>query len=105
MTAGVALFLAFGIALIATPIAARVAVRIGFVDAPGPLKVHRRPVPYLGGVAVFTAFAIPVAFVHASLLVPLSLALLLGLLDDARSLPARVRLAAEVGIGIVAGLV
>jgi UDP-GlcNAc:undecaprenyl-phosphate GlcNAc-1-phosphate transferase len=101
----IALVVAFVIALVATPIAARVATRVGFVDQPGPLKVQQRPVPYLGGVAVFIAFAVPVAFVHPSLLLPLSMALVLGLLDDARTLPARGRLLAELGIGLVAGAV
>jgi len=101
----IALAVAFAVALIATPVAARVASRTGFVDEPGPLKVQQTPVPYLGGVAVFVAFAIPVAFIRPSLLVPLALALLLGLADDARGLPARVRLGAEVAIGLVAGAV
>src|SRR3954471_11147625 len=96
---------AFVVALVATPFAARVAARIGFVDRPGPLKVHQAPVPYLGGVAVFMACAVPIAFVHPALLIPLSLALTLGLLDDARSLPASTRFAAEIAIGLVAGVV
>jgi len=43
---------ALAVALVATPIAAIVARRLGIVDDPGPLKVHSRPVPYLGGAAV-----------------------------------------------------
>ncbi|MDQ1521280.1 MAG: UDP-GlcNAc:undecaprenyl-phosphate/decaprenyl-phosphate GlcNAc-phosphate transferase [Actinomycetota bacterium] len=101
----IGLVVAFAVALIATPVAARVATRAGFVDRPGPLKVQRQPVPYLGGLAVFVAFAIPVAFLHASLLLPLAMALVLGLVDDLRTLPAPLRLGAEVVIGLVAGLV
>jgi UDP-GlcNAc:undecaprenyl-phosphate GlcNAc-1-phosphate transferase len=101
----IALIVAFGIALVATPIAARVATRAGIVDRPGPLKVQQAPVPYLGGVAVFVAMAVPVAFLHPALLVPLALALGLGLVDDIRGMPARLRLVLEVGIGIVAGFV
>ena len=51
----------FVVAVAATPIAARVARRLGIVDEPGLLKVQTDPVPYLGGVAVFVALAIPVA--------------------------------------------
>jgi UDP-GlcNAc:undecaprenyl-phosphate GlcNAc-1-phosphate transferase len=101
----ISLLVAFAIALVATPVAARVATRVGMVDQPGPLKVQRTPVPYLGGVAVFVAFAVPVAFLHPALLVPLALALGLGFLDDARALPARARLLAEIAIGLVAGAV
>ena len=42
---------------------------------PGPLKVQQRPVPYLGGVAVFAGLAGPVAWAQPALLVPLGLAL------------------------------
>lgn len=94
------------VALAATPLAARVAVRTGVLDRPGALKVQERPVPYLGGVAVFVACAaaalgggVPVKWI-----VPGALALALGLVDDISSISARVRLASEVGIGIVAGL-
>ena len=37
---------------VVTPVVARLAVRLGVVDRPGPLKVQSRPVPYLGGVAM-----------------------------------------------------
>lgn len=101
----IALAVAFVIASVATPLVARVALRTGIVDHPGPLKVQQAPVPYLGGVAVFAAVGVPVAFVHPSLLAPLALALALGLADDARGLAARWRLGCEVVIGFVAGAV
>jgi UDP-GlcNAc:undecaprenyl-phosphate GlcNAc-1-phosphate transferase len=51
-------FGAFVIALALTPVVARVAVRWGVVDRPdGRRKLHASPVPTVGGVAVFTAFA------------------------------------------------
>ncbi|MFA7002668.1 MAG: undecaprenyl/decaprenyl-phosphate alpha-N-acetylglucosaminyl 1-phosphate transferase, partial [Verrucomicrobiia bacterium] len=34
----------------------RFAVRIGAVDVPNGRKVHERPIPRLGGVAIFAAF-------------------------------------------------
>ena len=68
-----ALIVALLVAVVATPIAARIAKRVGVVDRPGPLKVHARPVPYLGGVAVFAGVAGPVAAARPSLLVPLAL--------------------------------
>ena len=41
------------VAVIATPLAARLATRVGLVAHPGPLRVNTGPVPYLGGLAVF----------------------------------------------------
>ena len=93
------------LALAATPGAAAVARRTGLVDRPGPLKVHRIPVPYLGGAAVLIALGVPVASHRPALLVPLVAACALGIADDAREVPPRVRLACELAIGVAAGLV
>ncbi|NIO67590.1 MAG: undecaprenyl/decaprenyl-phosphate alpha-N-acetylglucosaminyl 1-phosphate transferase, partial [Anaerolineae bacterium] len=48
--------IAFGLALVLTPLAGRVAWRYGLVDVPGPRRVHRRKVPRLGGIALYVAF-------------------------------------------------
>jgi UDP-GlcNAc:undecaprenyl-phosphate GlcNAc-1-phosphate transferase len=98
-------FVAFAVALVATPVLARVARALGVVDEPGPLKIHDQPVPYLGGVAVFVAAALPVGAHRPGLLLPMGMALLLGLADDVHGLPPRIRLTAELAIGVVAGLV
>jgi UDP-GlcNAc:undecaprenyl-phosphate GlcNAc-1-phosphate transferase len=42
-------------AIIATPIARRIALRIGVVDAPSQRKIHSAPVPLLGGAAIYLA--------------------------------------------------
>jgi UDP-GlcNAc:undecaprenyl-phosphate GlcNAc-1-phosphate transferase len=96
---------AFVSALVTTPLAAWVARRAGIVDRPGPLKVHREAVPYLGGVAVLAAMAAPLAVERPALLAPAALALALGVADDVRDLPPRLRLAGQVVVGVVAGLV
>jgi len=98
---------ACAVAVVLTPVAIRVALRTGIVDRPGALKVQRRPVAYLGGVAVFGGLAAALALGSGSarLLVPLGLALALGLADDLADLDPRLRLACEAFIGLVAGLV
>jgi UDP-GlcNAc:undecaprenyl-phosphate GlcNAc-1-phosphate transferase len=99
----VALILAFVCAVVATPIAAVAARGFGIVDSPGPLKVHSDPVPYLGGVAVFVALAAPVAVERPLLLLPIGLALTLGLADDRGGGPSPgTRLILETAIGVVA---
>jgi UDP-GlcNAc:undecaprenyl-phosphate GlcNAc-1-phosphate transferase len=100
----VALIVALVVTALTTPVAARVAVRAGVVDRPGPLKVQQRPVPYLGGLAVFAGLAGPVAWAQPALLVPLGLALLLGLADDAADVSPSLRLAGEVAIGAAAAV-
>jgi len=45
------------LALILTPLAARVAVRVGAIDVPDTRKVHSHPIPRLGGLAVVASIA------------------------------------------------
>ena len=98
--------LAFGIALVTAPVLRRVALRLGVVDRPGPLKTHRSPVPYLGGVAVFLGLLVgPLGAGRPELLLPYAAALALGVTDDARGIAPRARLGAEVVIGLLAALV
>jgi UDP-GlcNAc:undecaprenyl-phosphate GlcNAc-1-phosphate transferase len=92
---------AFLAALVCTPVVARLAVRWGWLDHPdGRRKLHRQPVPTVGGVAVVAAFslaAVQLEFVARRMagvealppiwrpLVASALVLmLLGLVDDAR---------------------
>jgi len=38
-----------------TPLAGRLAARLGALDQPGPRKIHQRPIPRLGGLAVIAS--------------------------------------------------
>lgn len=111
-------FLAGGLlALGVTPLVRRLALRFGAVDLPNERKVHKTPVPRLGGVAVVLSFAVVVAAVLAGLLpvprmpdlarqvwllVGLVPVFAVSLLDDVRPQRALTRLAAQaVGAAIV----
>jgi UDP-GlcNAc:undecaprenyl-phosphate GlcNAc-1-phosphate transferase len=53
----------FVLALILTPVLKRLSVQWGFVDQPDQArKIHAQPMPLLGGVAVFAAFALNIVF-------------------------------------------
>jgi len=54
---GVSFLIAWG----ATWAMKRISPRLNFVDKPGHRKIHRKPIPLGGGVAIFLAFAIPMA--------------------------------------------
>lgn len=94
------------IALVLTPVAGRVGMALGLVDRPtDELKIHRAPVPLLGGVAVVAAVLVggvvagqaePLAVAAATVL-----ALAVGLVDDARPLPAWARVAGQSAAGLV----
>lgn len=91
------LLVSFVASLVATPLCRRFALRRRIVDSPDNwLKPHRRPVPYLGGVAIFMGWAAGVG---------LALVLFGGMegeLNEPRSGPSVDRI---MGIGILlAGL-
>jgi UDP-GlcNAc:undecaprenyl-phosphate GlcNAc-1-phosphate transferase len=104
------LLAAAALSLVLTPLAKWLARRMGAMDLPNVRKVHKVPVPRLGGVAVIAAFALVCAAMlagilpvsrppQAEFLQTLALGLLpvftVSLLDDIRPQRAFVRLAAQ----------
>ncbi|UCD51880.1 MAG: undecaprenyl/decaprenyl-phosphate alpha-N-acetylglucosaminyl 1-phosphate transferase [Phycisphaerales bacterium] len=96
------------LALIVTPAVIKLAQRIDAVDRPGVRTIHERPVPRIGGVAIFvSAVAVLVAvlfldngFAEAfrgnrlqvtTLLGAAASIFAVGLIDDLKRLPARVK--------------
>ena len=51
----------FVLSLLGTLLVRRIAIRVGFVDKPGHRKIHSKPIALGGGIAIFTAFALPLA--------------------------------------------
>ncbi len=101
------------LALIMTPLVIWLARRIGAVDHPGIRSVHTRPIPRIGGVAIYlsaTCVILALFFLNyassdrfremwlqvVTLLGSATGIFLLGLLDDLRGLPARWKLLAEL---------
>lgn len=107
-------FLAAGLgSLLATAGVRRIAARIGALDMPGAGRIHRRPVPRIGGVAIAGAMYAAVALLivlppegfsvlrhlgagEISLLAGGLFVLLVGLVDDLRGVRARFKLSAHV---------
>jgi UDP-GlcNAc:undecaprenyl-phosphate GlcNAc-1-phosphate transferase len=84
-----AFILSFFFALCWTPLMRKAALQLGIVDQPdGKLKNHGESVPYLGGIAVYTAFLFTVGILSdfgqetLGLLLSGSIALMVGLIDD-----------------------
>lgn len=91
---------AFVLSAFLMPLAIRILLRRGVVDAPQPGKIHERPTPRGGGVAMFIAFAIAVILPNyrdnpmKGVLIGGFLCLLVGLADDLRGgVPAVIKLA------------
>ncbi len=101
-----AYIVSFCIALVATPIVRRVAVRVGFLALPVRDRWHRTPVPLLGGVAMAAALAAGLLTVDdLRAIVPLAvcsgLMFALGAVDDLWNVGPLNKLAAQM---IVAGV-
>ena len=105
------LLLFFGalvIAVAATPISKWLAPRVGVMAIPRARDIHTRPVPRMGGVAIFLAVMIGAVLLSdrfyvrelAALLFGASLMSFLGLIDDRFSLSAYVRLFAQFGTAL-----
>ena len=106
--------LAFFVALFASlmlvvPVRA-FALRVGMVDLPGPRKVHRAPIPLLGGLAMYAAVMIAVLLAFqgptrtqiGSILIGATLVAAVGILDDRGLLHHQVKL--FVGMPVAAGI-
>src|SRR5690242_1093717 len=96
--------IAFFIALVASlmlvvPVRA-LALRVGMVDLPGPRKVHLKPIPLLGGLAMYAAVVIAVLLAFqgparaqiAGILIGATLVAAVGILDDRGLLHHQVKL-------------
>ncbi|MER3453282.1 MAG: undecaprenyl/decaprenyl-phosphate alpha-N-acetylglucosaminyl 1-phosphate transferase, partial [Acidimicrobiia bacterium] len=104
--------MAAAVTYVTTPLVRRLALRLGAVVAPGERRVHERPTPTLGGLAMYAAFV--AAMGVASLLPqfrehvfrgssePLGVVLaatvitVVGLLDDLREVSAPAKVAGQV---------
>jgi len=98
---------ALAFAMGATPVAQRVALRLGVVDQPSPRRVHLRPVPLLGGIAIYLAviaalllfsdrFKLPQLI---SIILGATIVSFLGVWDDRRGMRPLLKL---VGQGLAA---
>ncbi len=119
-------YAAFIVAYLTTPIMRRVATYYGIVDKPDGLrKIHREPVAYLGGIAVFLGWLVGVAIatkcqwhlgpawlkvngapvpslhVPVHIVVSALLVVALGFYDDIRHISPKLKIAGQVLAAIV----
>jgi len=117
------LIAAFLVTVLTTPIARRMAIANGVVDRPNARKIHRTPIAYLGGVAVYLGILAGVMFsflavkfpglinfhateflhddgyhfpVPLSILLGLTVILFVGVLDDVTGISPRVKIGGQL---------
>jgi UDP-GlcNAc:undecaprenyl-phosphate GlcNAc-1-phosphate transferase len=105
VTAAIPAVVAFGVSLAALWPLRRIALGFKIMDRPGPRKVHREPVPYLGGVAILLGAGAAILVFHADqwpVVLMLVFVLALGLMDDIRGLPVGAKLVGEIAVAVAA---
>lgn len=101
---------AFVLALLAVPLACRMALKVRFIDRPGGRKDHEGAVPPVGGLVIFLIFTLLIWLSGAALSLSgfyafwLALVLLVatGALDDRLSISPRIKFAAQFAAAILA---
>ena len=79
---------AFFTALITVPLLGKLALKYNFVDLPNKRKVHKNPIPLLGGLAIFLSYILNLWLWFDSLILQSAITLIgalivaVGLLDD-----------------------
>ena len=96
------LFMAVLITIGMTPLLSSLAIRHNLVDLPSERKVHFRPIPRIGGVAMACGVFVPLLFwYHADRFVLAFLAgaavlVFFGLLDDLQDIPPKVKFVGQI---------
>lgn len=108
----------FLVSLLATPICRRVALKLRIVDRPDDfLKPHKKPIPYLGGVAIFLGWFVGIAIaliynssapdgwhIRPQFMLGYAAAglaiMLVGLFDDMRVMPPKPKLIANIVVAL-----
>lgn len=100
--------LAFAISLAATPFIITLAHKIGAVDVPDDKRrVHKKPIPRLGGLAIFYGFLVSLLFFARldqqmrGILIGALIIVGVGIIDDVKQLRALVKLAAQIVAALV----
>lgn len=85
----------------------KVAVKINAMDIPNERKVHKVPIPRLGGLAVFLAFLLgymlygTISTQMISILIGGFIIILTGIVDDISSVPARYKFLCQIIAGAI----
>ncbi|MGQ9908448.1 MAG: glycosyltransferase family 4 protein [Candidatus Flexifilum sp.] len=103
------LVVGFATALGLTPLSRAIALRLGVVDRPAQRKIHKDNKPLMGGLAIFTAFALalllftPAEYLRefGAMVLGAALLALVGLIDDRYNLGIRIRLIAQAAAALI----
>lgn len=95
--------------VVGTPLARRLALANGVVDSPNARKVHKEPVPLLGGAAIYLAFVVALLLFGTrqeirqlvGIVVGATFISVVGVIDDVRGLRPSLKLLAQIAAACV----
>lgn len=102
-TFAIAVFLA----VIFTPVSIKVAHKFGVLDQPGGRRIHKRPIPRMGGIAIYTAFWLSVFLtvdLNSSIMglfLGSTMIFIVGIADDIRGLRPITKLVLQIAAALI----
>ena len=102
-----AIAVAFVTALSVTPLSIKLAEKFNIVDIPDKRKIHAKPTPRFGGVAIYVAFVIGALVLGeytrqvAALLIAGSIVFFTGVIDDVKNISPKLKLLGQVIAALV----
>lgn len=90
-------FITFLVSFLATFIVKKIAIYVNALDIPNERKIHKKPMPRLGGLAIFAAFLVgyilfgSISTQMISILIGGFIIILTGIVDDIKPIPAKIK--------------
>ena len=98
-----AMMVALVVSFLMTPVVKTLAYKVGAIDVPKDARrMHTKPVPRLGGLAIFIGFMVsallfvPITGEMKSILLGAVVIVILGVIDDSMALPAKVKFVVQI---------
>lgn len=101
------IFITFLVSFLTTFVVKKIANHVGAIDIPNKRSVHTKPMPRLGGLAIFAAFLIGYILYGSatvqmiSILIGAFIIILTGLIDDIKPIRARHKLIMQIIAALV----
>lgn len=99
----IAFFSALIISFLLTPLARKLAFKVGALDIPKDArKIHNKPMPYFGGIAIYVAIMacmfvyMPQDKTNISIMIGATIIVLTGIVDDMYGMPAKIKLIMQI---------
>lgn len=95
------------ISLLVTPLVVRYSKKINATDLPNQRKMHKAPIPTLGGLAIFISFFAglmilkPSSEYHLAIVIGAVIIILLGYFDDLYNLSAKFKFFIQLGVAMM----